>query len=153
QIWKLISSQAKETDKLLTKVAYQSSAILWLLDNLLRAIYNTKSNNDSEALQLRRQQSLKVISPNYAPPIDKDEVFEITVVNPLIIEIITILAECEEAITGHTIDHKIRKINFGVATTIEVAQEHIATQTLQQTKRSFNTSRKELGVLSKRIVT
>ncbi|CAG8674167.1 22938_t:CDS:2, partial [Racocetra persica] len=59
----------------------------------------------------------------------------------------------EEAITDYTIDHKIRKINFGIATTIEVAQEYTATKTLQRTKRSFNTNKKELDVLSKRMVT
>ncbi|CAG8764065.1 18916_t:CDS:2, partial [Gigaspora rosea] len=50
RIWKLISLQAKETDKLLAKVAYHFSAILRLFDNLLRAIYNTKPDNNDEAL-------------------------------------------------------------------------------------------------------
>ncbi|KAF0372165.1 hypothetical protein F8M41_013140 [Gigaspora margarita] len=74
--------------------------ILRPLDTSLRAIYNTKPKNDTEALQVweyietvlndtrsllldslsytnnfRRQQLLKVILSNYTPPMDKDEVF------------------------------------------------------------------------------
>ncbi|CAG8487830.1 11864_t:CDS:2 [Gigaspora margarita] len=61
RIWKLMSPQAKETDKLLSKVAYYTRALL--LDNL------SYINN------LRRQQSLKVISPNYTPSSEREKVF------------------------------------------------------------------------------
>ncbi|KAF0443716.1 hypothetical protein F8M41_003535 [Gigaspora margarita] len=100
RIWKLMSPQAKGTDKLLSKVAYRSLATLRPLDNTLRAIYHAKPDTNSEALQtwnciesslkdtrallldnlsyindLRRQQSLKVISPNYTPSSERKEVF------------------------------------------------------------------------------
>ncbi|KAF0534778.1 hypothetical protein F8M41_009833 [Gigaspora margarita] len=51
RIWKLMSPQAKDTDKLLSKVAYHSSATLHPLDNTLRAIYHAKPDTNSEALQ------------------------------------------------------------------------------------------------------
>ncbi|KAF0541066.1 hypothetical protein F8M41_005908 [Gigaspora margarita] len=64
RIWKLISPQAKETDKLLAKVAYPlKDTRSLLLDSL------------SYTNELRKQQSLKVILPNYAPPSDREEVF------------------------------------------------------------------------------
>ncbi|CAG8820043.1 13666_t:CDS:2 [Gigaspora margarita] len=52
QIWKLMLTHAKNTDKLLAKIAYRSSAVLQPLDNSLRAIYNSKPENNTEALQI-----------------------------------------------------------------------------------------------------
>ncbi|CAG8845912.1 34864_t:CDS:1, partial [Gigaspora margarita] len=51
RIWKLMSLQAKKTDKLLLKITYQSLATFCPLDNTFRAIYYTKANIYTEALQ------------------------------------------------------------------------------------------------------
>ncbi|CAG8820719.1 41303_t:CDS:2, partial [Gigaspora margarita] len=147
QIWKLMPTHAKDTDKLLA------------------------------------EQSLKVILSNYTPPMDKDEVFgdklgliikkeflpissltkrqivakdiiiEVVVVNPLTLKVISVSAECEGAITGHTIDHKTRETSFGVVTVMEVAQEHTTIKPMHQTKERYNTSGNKFNASSYSMVT
>ncbi|CAG8582884.1 7892_t:CDS:10 [Gigaspora margarita] len=77
RIWKLMSPQAKETDKLLSKIAYRSSATLpWhYVETSLKDTRALLLDTLSYINDLRRQQSLKVILPNYTPPSGKEEVF------------------------------------------------------------------------------
>ncbi|CAG8787085.1 39063_t:CDS:2 [Gigaspora margarita] len=181
RIWKLMSLQAKETNKLLAKVAYRSSAILRPLNNSLKAIYNMNPDNNNEALmaweyietalkdtrsllldslsytnKLQKQQSLKIISPNYAPPSDRKEVFgkelgsiieKENTTNKLFDKVAD-----SRAITGYITEHKIRKTGFGVATIIEVTQDH-TTQVLQQINKRLYTCGKKAIVLPVRMDT
>ncbi|KAF0431520.1 hypothetical protein F8M41_005388 [Gigaspora margarita] len=74
RIWKLMSPQAKEPDKLLAKVAYPLMA--WEYNET--ALKDTRSllfDSLSYTNEIRKQQLLKVISPNCAPPSDREEVF------------------------------------------------------------------------------
>ncbi|CAG8816051.1 34819_t:CDS:2, partial [Racocetra persica] len=63
-LWKLISLQAKEIDKFLSK-KYIETAFKDFRPLFLDTLFYTN--------ELRREQSLKVISPNYTPPIEKKE--------------------------------------------------------------------------------
>ncbi|CAG8667735.1 1345_t:CDS:2, partial [Gigaspora rosea] len=156
QIWKLMLTQAKDTDKLLAKPNNDTEALqAW--EYIKTALKDTRFlllNSLSYTNDLRkRQKSLKVISPNYTLPKNKDKVFEVAVINPFILEVIPVLAECEGAITGHTIDHKIRKTSFGAATIMEVVQEYTTIKTMHQTKERSNTSGNEFNVSSSSMVT
>ncbi|KAF0509732.1 hypothetical protein F8M41_018531 [Gigaspora margarita] len=70
RIWKLMSPQAKETDKLLSKIAYRSSATLRPLDNTLRAIYDRKPDNDMKLYKhgIMLKLLLKTQGPAYWTP-------------------------------------------------------------------------------------
>ncbi|CAG8823075.1 34265_t:CDS:2, partial [Gigaspora margarita] len=160
RIWKLISLQAKETDKLLSKVAYRSSATLRPLDNTLRAIYYTKPDTNLEALQawnciesslkdtkvllldnlsyindLRRQQSLKVISPNYTLSSEKEKVFGDDL-NSIIERENATNKLFNKAANNHKKQYQNYKGNVSrpiyiKTTTMGVAQGHIATTRTQ----------------------
>ncbi|CAG8643871.1 558_t:CDS:2, partial [Racocetra persica] len=52
RIWKLLSPQSRESDKVIAKISYRTSAVLCLLDNVLRALYQSKPpNSDYSVLQ------------------------------------------------------------------------------------------------------
>ncbi|CAG8652033.1 30005_t:CDS:2, partial [Gigaspora margarita] len=164
RIWKLMSPQAKETDKLLSKVAYCSLAMLHPLDNTLRAIYYAKPDTNSEALQ----QSLKVISPNYIPSLEREEVFGDDL-NSIIKRENATNKLFNKAADNHKKQHQNYKGNvsrptyvkraittfptivfkdsetcFGVATTMGVAQGHTATTRTQcSIKERANSSNRE----------
>ncbi|CAG8598542.1 16939_t:CDS:2, partial [Dentiscutata heterogama] len=109
-LWKNMSKQTRETDKLLSKLAYRWSATLRPLDNTLRLLYDSKPDqDDKEALEsweameqslmdtrsllldglsyandIRRDQAIKCISPSYNPPAEHEEVCGPTKLNELI---------------------------------------------------------------------
>ncbi|CAG8817197.1 10389_t:CDS:2 [Gigaspora margarita] len=129
QIWKLMSPQAKEPDKLLAKVAYHSFAILRPLDNSLRAIYNIKPDNNDEALMaweynetaLKDTRSLLLDSLSYTNEIRKQQ-FQIAIKDnnikrtnfkPTYVKSNPCFGQVQRAITGHITEHKIRETGFG----------------------------------------
>ncbi|CAG8791724.1 1420_t:CDS:2, partial [Racocetra persica] len=52
RIWKLLSFQFRESDKVIAKISYRTSAVFCPLDNVLRALYQSKPpDSDYSALQ------------------------------------------------------------------------------------------------------
>ncbi|CAG8547338.1 40256_t:CDS:2 [Gigaspora margarita] len=106
--------------------------------------------------ELRKLQSFKVISPNYVPPSEREEVFGEELGSNIEKENTTNKlfdkAADSRAITGHITEHKIREMGFRAATIMEVAQDY-TTQVLQQINKRLYTCGKKVIISPVRIDT